>query len=280
MFSGKMTLGVVLSQSGGEAALIRARAKRTPKLLASATSKAAIASFMPLDEQGLNQVFVELTKAMPSMIRRADLPLYVSLPDPLVQEDILTFNEFPADAKEAHDLIRLRLARNGVDGMNDLVSCYQVIGEQDGAIVTRVRSMERGTRDAVEAAATRCGLHVAKMESWSAYASRALTKIGGNGAFIWSDGVSWSLTCWADAAPEGFFESGWVQSQPEAAAGRISRLLRSFSMAHETGPLTMINALPEQLARLVQADNTTPVRSSGTVLLPSGSAALQVASWG
>lgn len=280
MLRRKMSLGVVLSMAGGEAALVRARGRRAPKLLATAQSETAIAGFSPLDDSGVRQVFAELVKALPNLVRRADLPLHVSLPDPLVDEDILLFKDFPQNTTEAHDLIRLRLLREGPSGMQDPVCSFEVVGERDGSIVTRVRSMERALRDGIEDAVRASGLHVAKLEGWTCFCSTGLAKVTGDGAFLWSDGTSWSLTCWSDAAPEGFFESGWVGSDPNVFLQRVGRLMHSFSLAHELGPLKLITSLPDEIAPVLPPDVAASTQPSDSVLFPSGSPALQVATWG
>jgi hypothetical protein len=277
---GKTRLGIALTATGGEAALVRLRGKRRkPKLLASARSEVVLGRFDAGDPDVFASVFKELAKGLPNDVRRADMPVFVSLPDALVREDVLQFSDFPEDAKEAQDLIRLRLLRDGDGALNDPVCTYQVIARGD-RVTVRTRSIERGLRDAVEAGAGAGGLHVSRMDGWFGYASVALDGVADNGACVMSDGQSWSLACWASDTPEGFYESGWIGVASDALGERTTRLVQSFALRHKTKALTLVAAAPTALLPQLQPDILGNTLAGTEVFSAAPTQAHGVAQWG
>jgi hypothetical protein len=277
---GKTRLGIALTATGGEAALVRLRGKRRkPKLLASAQSDVALGRFEAGDPDIFASVFKELAKGLPNDVRRADMPVFVSLPDALVREDVLQFADFPQDVIEAQDLIRLRLLRDGDGALQDPICTYQVIARGD-RVTVRTRSIERSLRDAVEAGARAGGLHISRMDGWFGFASAALDGVADNGACVLSDGQSWSLACWAPDTPEGFYESGWIDSSGDALGERTTRLVQSFALRHKTKALTLVAAAPTALLPQLSSDIFGKTIDGTEVLAAAPTPAQGVAQWG
>ncbi len=273
-------LGIALTAEGSEAALVRMRGKRRkPKLLAGAQSDVALGRFDPKDPDIFARVFKELAKGLPHEARRADMPILVSLPDALVREDVLQFADFPEDANEAQDLIRMRLIRDGGGAFHDPVCTYQVIARGD-QVTVRTRSIERSLRDVVEAGARAGGLHIWRMDGWFGFASVALDGIAENGACVLSDGQSWSLACWASDTPEGFYESGWIGGSGDALGERTTRLVQSFALRHKTKALTLVAAAPTVLLPQLSSDILGTTLAGTEVFAAAATPAQGVAQWG
>ncbi|PUB17054.1 hypothetical protein DFP92_10264 [Yoonia sediminilitoris] len=273
-------MGIVLTAAGGQAALLRLRnLRRKPKLLAATQSKTRLDHFDPVDPSRFAAVFRELVKDLPKVVRRADMPVFVSLPDPLVREDVLRFADFPDGVAEAQDLVRMRLLRETGGAMVDPVCTYEVIDRAD-EVTVRVRSLERALRDAIEQGASAAGLHITRLESWLGYASVALGDVAPDGACLFSDGDSWSLTCWAQSVPEGYFEAGWVADADDDLGNRIARLIQSFALAHDASPLTLVGAAPDALVARLPGDVVGAIRPGADVFAAAVTPAQGVAQWG
>ncbi len=263
---GGLSLGIQLGRSGAEAALVH-RARKA-RVLGAAAVQTSVSMLDPLDEAALATSFRALARQLPRAARRADVAVSVSLPDPLIREDVFDFAAFPEKDAEAAALVHQRAARETWAEADKICCSFQRLGAADGGARVLVRTMPRALRDAVEAAAGAAGFRVTQLDAWSGFLLRAMGrgKLPAAGAFLWADTQSWVLICWCDAQPEGFVESGTLSIETEdEVARKIVRLVRSYELARDLTDLQFAVEASERLMTRLSA--LTP--SGGTAPAPA-----------
>ena len=180
MMRAKPVLGIALGRNGAEAALVL-KGRRGPKVLGHALAASDAELLDPVDREALTSVFRDLVQRLPRLARRADVPLAVCLPEPMLTEDVLHFADFPAKADEAAQLVRARVMREAGEAKADPVCSFDVIRRAEGDVAVRARSMPRRLRDAVEAAARAAGLHVTRLDGWAGYLTAGIDGQAGPG---------------------------------------------------------------------------------------------------
>ncbi len=254
----KRSLGIFLGRTGAEAALLEGQRPGAYKVLAQVRAEAN--GQLWTDDPGeLRSLFRQLAKRLPNDARRADVQVRISLPDPLISEDRLGFRDLPDDPVEARDLILWRLARELRKPPESMACAWQVEKIEGDETRVLVRVLDRAVLTAVNDAAMASGFFAARIEGWSGYEM----KQSGNseaGAVIWANSDWWSLMCWARPKSENPSEcetlvhSEWRETNenPQIAAEKVSRLVKSFALSIKVDQFPVALELPETLAETVR----------------------------
>lgn len=253
-------LGIFLGRASAEASLLQARWRQSAKIIARSAVTSEASLWRP-DHSGLASLFRQLARKLPSEARRADVEHRISLPDPLVNEDRLDFQDLPKDPEEARALILWRVAREHRKPPESLACAWQVEKEQDGLVEVLVRLLDRALLDAVTDAAGTVGIFPTRVDGWSGFAlSRPGVTESGSGARLWANDDWWSLMCWArreDAGQGGetLVHSEWREGDAPAKtmAEKVVRLARSFALSSGAERLPLDLDMPEDLADRLRA---------------------------
>ena len=240
----KRSAGIFLGLDSAQAAFARRTGLRAkPRLREfSATAKA---SLWDSDTKPLAKIFKDLARAMPIEARRADCLVNICIPDPLIIEERVSFQEFPALAREALALISWRYARDHQKDADDIRCSYQVLGRSGASTEVLIRVCEKRICDAVLESARRAGFFVRRLDAWSGFWDDATQQVG---ASLWSDGTWWALTCWTQDAKATEFQSGWCKEGRQDVA-RIARVAKSFALRCGLDSLTITIAAGATLGR-------------------------------
>ena len=244
IFGHNASLGFWLRDQSLDAALIFPRRKGW-KLAGRAVAGDGGLLTLPDRGERLAAAFGACLKKLPRAARRADMPASLALPDVLVDEDVLNFAEFPSARTEARALVEHRMARELGTAAADLAVAWEVTGNSVGKVTCRVRAMDRALLADIEAAASRVGLRLTRIDGWSGFASGAPElRDYPAGSAVWSDGEDWSLVCWTESDPAGFCQQGKVT---ELAVADIVRLSQSYGRANGQADLALVIDAPDVL---------------------------------
>ena len=276
----KTRLAIALGSARSDAALVRLGGKlRAPKLLASAQTGVPIGRLAEDDAPALGEVFRQLAKSLPTAAKRADVPLFVSLPEALVREALLHFKEFPKSHREAQELVLARVRRDASDEDFDPLCSFERLDDSDGVVI-RARSIDRARRDRVEQAACSAGFHISRLEGWIGFLRPAFAQIVKDGACLQSDGASWSLSCWSHDKQHSFSDSGWLDHGDEHLQAKWHRLMQSFQLRHSLPPLTLLILSPSELLPSVIPETVGETLPNDPRIGPADLQARGVAIWG
>lgn len=276
----KTRLAIALGSSRSDAALVRLGGKlRAPKLLASAQTDVPIGQLDERDTSALKDSFRELARSLPTAAKRADVPLFVSLPEALVREDLLRFKEFPKSRQEAHELVLARVRRDAGFEDIDPVCSFERLAAAEGVII-RARSIDRALRDRVEQAARSAGLHISRLEGWIGFLRPAFAQIVRDGACLQSDGASWSLSCWSHDKQQSFSDSGWLAYGDEHLQAKWLRQIQSFQVRYGLPPLTLLTLSQSELLHSRGPETIGETHQNDPRIGPADLQARGVAIWG
>lgn len=244
LFGHSASLGFWLRDESLEATLIWPRRKGWKTAGRAAAGEGGLLTASDRGDR-LANAFAAVLKKLPRAARRADMPASLALPDAMVDEDLLTFAEFPTARAEARALVEHRMARELGVAASDLAVAWEVMDGDGGKLTCRVRAMDRALRGDIEAAASRAGLRLTRIDGWSGFASCAPElKDYAAGSAVWSDGEDWSLVCWTGDDPAGFCQQGRVS---EMAVSDIVRLSQSYGRAHGVPAPALVIDAPDTL---------------------------------
>ncbi len=277
LFGRHLQLGFWLTDEALEAALIQPRRKGW-KLLGQSVAKGEALLVPNGRRERLATAFQTAMKALPRVARRADMPAVLSVPEALVEEEVLAFAEFPSSKREAKALVSQRLARELGAVADDLAVSWETFAPANGEVTCRARAMSRSLRADIEAGAASAGLRLVRIDGWSGFASGA-PELGAepSGAAVWSDGTDWSLLCWQEGFPAGFCQSGRSTDTDELAA-TVARLSLSFAKSAGAGPGKLFVSVP---GTMIQPLKTAATRLGLSVFefAAGDNRAAQVAAW-
>ncbi|NNE87079.1 MAG: hypothetical protein HKN27_03305, partial [Silicimonas sp.] len=191
-----VTLGFWLSDTALEAAVVRPGRKASKTIATAAVAGEGLLTSSDRSKR-LTEAFRVCLKKMPRVVRRADTPAVLALPDRLVVEDVFDFAEFPKAQSEAQALVAHRLSREMNVLPDEIDVSWDRLASADGAEHIRVRAMQSALRKDIETAATAAGVRLVRIDGWAGFASAA-SQIANQdaGSVVWCDGAEWSLLCW------------------------------------------------------------------------------------
>ena len=277
LFGKKASIGFWVQEQGLEAAFVRRRRKGW-KVAGHAVAQSEGLLSGDGRRERLTGAFRDCLKTLPREARRADMEAVLAVSDSCVEEDVLTFAEFPSVKAEARALVAHRMGRElGVPADDLAVSWETFRGENE--VKCRVRAMDRHLRDDIEAAAARVGIRLARIDGWSGFASGAPVLADHRaGSAVWSDGVDWSLICWSEADPVGFCQQGRA-AQPAQMIADVVRLSRSYAEGQGVAEFPFLADVPGGISESLDVK----VRGVGMTFHPIGGEphrSVQLASWG
>lgn len=277
LFGRQASIGFWAQDQGLEAAFVRRRGKGW-KVAGHALARAEELLSGDGRQERLTEAFRNCLKSLPREARRADIAAVLAVSDWCVEEDVLTFAEFPTVKAEARALVAHRMGRELGVPADDLAVSWETFRGQN-EVKCRVRAMDRHLRDDVEAAAARVGIRLVRIDGWSGVASGASALADHRaGSAVWSDGADWSLICWSEADPVGFCQHGRA-TQPAQMMEDTVRLSRSYAEGQGVAELPFLADVPEGISESLDA----AVRGAGMTFHPIGGEprrSVQVAVWG
>lgn len=248
--------GIFLTRNGAEATLAkRGRLARRPTF--RTVTQEADGDLWGADDVPLSRLMRDLARALPTEARRADCPTAIAIPDPLVTEERLTFQDFPQTPNEARALVRFRVATDHRKNPDDLAVAWQVMGSKAGRTDVLVRTLPAPLLARTQQAARRAGYFVDRIDGWSGFWPEPAMH-DGTAAQVWGGNGWWAVACEAEETGATAFRAGWLDDIG-AATSQIARTARAF----------MLNAKSEGLS-------LTPLGSAGDIVarLDDGSTTL------
>lgn len=214
-----------------------------------------------------------LARGLGAQARRADTPVALSLPDPLVREEVMTFQDLPATPAEVEELVVWRFARDHRMEASTIACAWQVMGGDDaGGTRVLVRVLPKALVDALHRDAARAGLRLSVLEAFSRFAMS-----GGDGVrmSVTDMGDWWSVQFANPDSGASHVQSEWMQAGSLAeAAQRIQRIARSLVLSSGATTQGLTVAAGDDLAtellpgleRAVPLETGTPERVPGLSL--------------
>ena len=273
-------LGIFLGRDRAEA-VYAIRRRRASRVLARGETRAD-GPFWNGDITGLGQVFRKLSRALPSEARRADVRQSIALPDPLVTEDRLSFQDFPDSTAEARELILWRVAREHRRPAGSFSCAWQVERRDTPETRVLVRITEKRILDAVLDAAGSNGIFPTRVDGWSGFLLNGPEVATGEaGARVWANEAWWTLVCWARTAGTGgagletLVHSEWRGSDAElpAIGEKVARLIRAFALSSDAGKLPLAVEADAALSEAVRSriGDAADLWASGVDFAPASS---------
>ena len=260
-----MSVGIFLGNTMAEASLIRMRKGGGFKRIGSST---VVAGSDFWDEGCLDAVIAQVFSDLPGKSQRADVAVQISLPDPLVYETLMDFEDFPQNPAEATKLVTWRMAR-AIDVAAETLRCsFQIVGEGAAGRSVIGRSVTTEVFDAVYAAAKNQGVRIARLDGWSGYHFNHIDEAD---ICVWANEEWWVLEC-RGKGEASFIASGWIKGcNPESRiADRVTRLARSYVLKTSAKPVRISLLMPGKLEKIMTLKlsgddllNVSPIKGEG-----------------
>ncbi len=256
-----LRVGILMGRTQATGVLMRTRRFGRVRRLAEARC-ALDAAVWSAAEPDFSRPFRDLARQLGAVALRADAAATIGLPDPVINEDIVSFREVPETEAEIDALIRWRAARDYRKEETEIACAWQEIGETAAGRDFLVRMMPRETVAALTRDAARAGFSVAAVEGYSRFAmppspgARLTVEVTDAGEW-------WCVSCQDGAGGRSHVQSDWLEP-PEAgaAAARIQRLVKSYLLTYDGREAVLSVAAGPDLAQALTpdllADGTAP----------------------
>lgn len=184
------------------------------------------------------------------------IPLYVALPDPLVNVTVFELDQLPASTRAQAELVRWRFAKEIYTGGRPFASACQPLGQSQDKHLLLGMAMDQSWFEGVRQACVRAGLVPWGMNISACYQHNrfyaTFTRVKHGGALIALDADAWTLSLWDADGRLRLVRSRWRNGAGselyETVASESERIILAYARGEETraiARLYLIAATPE-----------------------------------
>lgn len=175
----------------------------------------------------------DLLSLLPKQYRKPSLRVQVALPDPVVNQVLFDFDEFPKKREAARNLVNWRYAKEFQSDPADNVCSFQILGETAGKVSVFCLGVEKPLVDGIVEACSTANHMVHVMDASACYQHNRLHESyePRPGALVSAAADQCSLSLWDRQRCLRYFRGFWTNSGEDGhlvAARRIARIMKAY----------------------------------------------------